>query len=300
MENIRGATLMVLAMLGFAIEDMFVKKVSALLPVGQILFLLGAGGAVIFGIACIMQGRSPFSRAMWNWPIMIRAAGEIIGTLGFVSALALTPLSSASAILQATPLAVTLGAAIFLKEPVGWRRWSAIAVGFIGVLLIVQPGTDGFTPLSFLALIGVVGLSMRDLATRRAPDTVSTMQLSFLGFAAIVPAGPLFSMAMGVPFVPLEGPAGLWLVIALTFGVVSYYAIVAAMRVGEVSFVTPFRYTRLIFALILSVSILGERPNNLTLIGAAIIVASGIYTLLRERKQRVNPISGLPKPPVQG
>ncbi len=285
MENLRGSALMVLAMAGFALEDMFIKRLADDLPVGQILMLLGAGGAVIFGLAALARGDALLSRDLLTWPVMLRNLGELIGTIGFVTAIALTPLSSASAILQATPLAVTLGAALFLREQVGWRRWSAILVGFAGVLMVIRPGLSGFEPASLFAVQAVFGLAMRDLATRAVPHTVTSMQLSSYGFATIVPAGALLLWLSGGAVSP---DAANWrdISLALLLGVAAYYAIVAAMRVGEVSFVTPFRYTRLIFALVIAVLIFDEQPDTLTLLGAAVIIASGLYTLLRERRLR--------------
>lgn len=284
MDNFRGAALMVLAMLGFALEDTLIKLLADAVSVGQILAMLGLGGSIIFGGVVLMQGRPLFSANMVALPIALRAIGEMVGTICFISAIVLTPLSSASAILQATPLVVTLGAALFLGEPVGWRRWSAIIVGLMGVLLIIRPGLDSFEILSLLAVASVFCLTVRDLATRRAPSEISTMQLSFLGFLVIVPAGLFLMLAQGTPLVPLRGWEWGYICAALAIGVCAYYAIVAAMRVGEVSFVTPFRYTRLLFALIAGVFVFGERPDALTLIGAAIIVASGIYTVWRERR----------------
>ena len=283
MENLRGSALMVLAMAGFALEDMFIKRLSLDLPIGQILILLGSGGAVIFGLGALSRGHRLFSRDLLAGPVLLRNLGELIGTIGFVTALALTPLSSASAILQATPLAVTLGAALFLKEAVGWRRWSAILVGFAGVLMVIRPGLEGFLPASLFAVQAVIGLAIRDLATRAVPASVSSMQLSSYGFATVVPAGAILLVITGAPVAP---DAANWrdLAFALLLGVAAYYAIVAAMRIGEVSFVTPFRYTRLIFALIIAMTLFGERPDFWTLAGAAIIIASGLYTLLRERR----------------
>lgn len=284
MDNMRGAVLMVLAMLGFAGEDMFIKLLSDAASVGQILVMLGFGGSVVFGFIVVMQGKPLFSRDMISAPIGLRAMGEMIGTIAFVSAISLTPISSASAILQATPLVVTLGAALFLNEPVGWRRWSAIGVGLFGVLLIIRPGMDSFQILSLLAVVAVFMLALRDLATRRTPSTISTMQLSFLGFLVLIPAGLGLMLATGTPFVRFAGTQWVYFLSALTIGLFAYYAIVAAMRVGEVSFVTPFRYARLVFALVIGVTVFNESPDALTLIGAAIIVASGIYTVWRERR----------------
>ena len=288
MDNIRGAVLMVLAMAGFALEDMFIKLLADAVSVGQILTMLGIGGSLAFGAIVVARGEALFARTMLSYPIVLRGLGDLIGALAFVSAIVLTPLSSASAILQATPLAVTLGAAVFLGEPVGWRRWSAIFVGLIGVLLIIRPGLDSFEVLSLLALLAVFALALRDLATRRTPASITTMQLSFLGFVVIIPAGILLMIFTGSQVVALNGTEWIYISAALGIGLFAYYAIVAAMRVGDVGFVTPFRYIRLVFALVIGVTVFGESPDALTLIGAAIIVASGIYTILRERKVRTS------------
>ncbi len=287
MDNLRGALLMTLAMLGFAIEDMFIKLLAnGHVPIGQILTMLGVGGAIGFGAIVVIQGQSLFDRVYLSRPIMLRGAGEMIGTLAFISAITLTPISSASAILQATPLVVTLGAALFLAEPVGWRRWSAILVGMFGVVLIIRPGMDSFQPLSLLALIAVVGLSTRDLATRRVPAQVTSMQLSFMGFLVLIPTGTALMAVTQTPYVGLDLTQSAYIACALIIGLFAYYGIVAAMRIGDVSFVTPFRYARLVFALVVGVTVFSETPDSFTLIGAAIIVASGVYTVLRERKTR--------------
>jgi drug/metabolite transporter (DMT)-like permease len=287
MDNLRGAALMVLAMLGFAIEDMMIKVISSTLPIGQIIGLLGIGGALVFGTICKLQGRRLLDPQLATRAIAIRNLSELVGTLGFVTAIALTPISTASAILQATPLIVTFGAAMFFRETVGWRRWTAIGVGFFGVLLIIRPGTEGFNQLSIITLIGVFGLAMRDLATRSVPKETSSMQLSFMAFLTLIPAALILTWVFETPWlVPTPRSLGM-LIASICVAVLAYYAIVAAMRVGEISFVTPFRYTRLVFALFFGILIFGERPDLLTLIGSAIIVTSGIYTVWRERRLRM-------------
>ncbi|MEZ5779767.1 MAG: DMT family transporter [Paracoccaceae bacterium] len=286
MGNLRGSVLMVLSMAGFAIEDMFIKQMAGALPVGQILVLLGAGGAVIFAATAWLRGDRIFSRDILNGAVVWRLLGEVVGTIGFVTALALTPISTASAILQAVPLAITLGAALFLGETVGWRRWSAILVGFLGVLLIIRPGLDGFVPASLFAVQGVVGLAIRDLATRKVPASITSVQLSTYAFASLVPTGFAMLAVLGQPM-QTPAPTDLArLAAALAIGVVAYTAVVAATRIGEVAVVAPFRYSRIIFALIVGFVVFSERPDALTLGGAAIIVGSGIYTLLREARVR--------------
>jgi drug/metabolite transporter (DMT)-like permease len=288
MDNVRGATLMVLAMFGFAIEDMLIKQMAAGLPVGQVVTIIGAGGAIIFGFIAKSYGEGLWSADTLHPALLIRNVCEIFGTLGFVAAIALTPISTASAILQATPLVVTLGAAMFLGETVGWRRWMAIMIGLFGVLLIIRPGMDAFDAKSLLAVLGVVGLAGRDLATRRIPKTISSRIVAFNAFVISIFTGMIL-LAFGVTGSSWTIPDTIdsfRLVAAIFVGVAAYYAIVAATRIGDMSIIAPFRYSRLVFALIIGVLAFDESPDTLTLVGAGIIVASGIYTLLREARLR--------------
>ena len=277
---------MVLAMLGFAIEDMFIKLLAARLPTWQIIACLGIGAGGFFAVLLRARGEALFPRAAVSPLVLLRNLGELIGTLCFVTALALTPLAQASAILQALPLSVTLGAALFLGEAVGWRRWAAIAVGFVGVLLVIQPGLAGFDANALFAVAAVVGLTLRDLVTRRIPRTMSSFQLSFLAFLTLIPAAGLLALTTGgAGVMPLPRDWAL-LAGAVVMGILAYSCIVGAVRLGEVSFVTPFRYSRILFALVLGAVVFGERPDALMLTGAALIVGSGLFTLWRERKHR--------------
>lgn len=285
--NLRGAGLMVMAMLCFAIEDMFIKFLGGAIPVGQLIALLGAGGALLMAGACAYQREALFSRELLSRPVIIRNAGEVFGTLGFVTALVLVPLATASAILQTTPLMVTLGAALFLGEAVGWRRWLAICVGLFGVLLIVRPGMEGFDWNVLFAVQGMIGLSIRDLATRRVPATLSALQLSLTAFALLVPTGVAVMWATGTSYATPDPREWGILAIAALIGAFSYRFIVMAMRLGEVSFVTPFRYSRMVFALIIGLVVFAEVPDALTLVGVVIVIASGLFTLWRERVRKL-------------
>ncbi len=284
-DNLIGILLMLGAMAAFAIEDTFIKKLSAGMGTGQILVIIGLGGFAIFAVLAKRKRQVVFSRDLLLGPVMLRNVGEIIGTSGYVLAVVLTPLSSASAILQATPLAVALGAALFLGQAVGWRRWLAIGVGFIGVLIVIRPGLEGFQPASLFAVIGVIGLSTRDLATRAMPGHISSVVLSAYGFGVVVPAGLVMMLFEG-PLVWPDGLQSAYIAAALIVGPVGYYMIVAAMRVGEVAVVTPFRYVRLVFAMTLGVLAFGEVLDFYTLLGAAIIIGSGLFTIYRERMAR--------------
>lgn len=270
----------------FAVEDVLIKQVSSAWPVGQVLVLVGIGGGIIFGVIARMFRKPVFFPALLTRPLLLRNFTEAAGSTCFVAALALGSLSGASAILQAAPLVVTLGAALFLGESVGWRRWSAIVIGLIGVLLIIQPGLAGFSPASLLALLAVLLLSVRDLSSRAVPAEVTSLQLAAWGFLSLAPGGLAAMLLMGTAPV-LPQAAELWrLAAVLLVGSLGYYAMVAATRTGEISAVIPFRYTRLVFALILAHLVFGERPNGLMLAGSALVVGTGLFTIWRSAVRR--------------
>ncbi|TNC68041.1 DMT family transporter [Rubellimicrobium roseum] len=280
--NQRGIVLMIAGMAGFALEDMFIKLLAAHVPTGEILMVIGLAGALIFGAVAARRGGRFWSRGLLHWAVVGRNLSEMLGTCGYVLAIALSPLTTATAIFQATPLAVTMGAAVFLGEHVGWRRWVAIAVGFFGVMMIVRPGSEAFTPASLFALMAVVGLGGRDLFTRRVPQDIDSMLLVAWGFGAVGIVG-LGQIAVTGGAVMPTGVEGVWLIGALLTGAAGYWALTEAMRAGEISVITPFRYSRLLFALGIGITIFDERPDLWTLAGAALIVGSGLYSLLRER-----------------
>lgn len=281
--NLYGAVLMVAAMAGFAVEDLLFKIIAGSVPIGEILFLLGFGGAVIFMLLAYASGQIWEREILLNKAVLTRTLAEAIGTIGYTSAIVLTELTTATAILQAVPLATTLGASVILGETVGWRRWMAISVGFIGVIMVIRPGAS-FEPATLLALLGVVGLSARDLATRSVPARTSSLHLSALGFGALVPTGLLLMFITANQYTMPNQNTWLLLALALVIGVGAYFMIVRSTRIGEISVVAPFRYARIPFALILAVTILGERPDAMTLAGSALIALSGLYSLWRETR----------------
>lgn len=278
--DLRGAALMTAAMAGFAVEDLFLKSAARSLPTGQVLLTVGLAGVILFAALSVRAGEKPLPAVFASRAMLIRSAFEIAGRLFYGLAVALTPLSTTSAILQATPLVVIAGAALLFHERVSLARWAAVAAGFAGVLMILRPGVEGFSALSLLAVAGTLGFAGRDLATRAAPRGMSNRQLGTLGFAMLSVAGAILLAWTGGARMP-DGHTALLLVGTATFGIAAYHALTAAMRTGSVAAVTPFRYTRLVFALVLSVALLGERPDTMTLMGAALVVGAGLFGLTR-------------------
>jgi drug/metabolite transporter (DMT)-like permease len=282
-DNLRGSLFMTASMAGFAIEDMFLKGASRGMPVGQAVALMGLVGVAVFALAARAQGEPPLPRAMWSGTMAMRSVFEVAGRLFYALALALTPISQASAILQAAPIIVVLGAAVLFGERVGAWRWALIVLGFLGVLIILRPGAEGFSPLSLLAFIAMLGFAGRDLATRAAPPALSNAQLGVLGFLMFTLSGLVILAVTGGVRLP-DGPSLALLVGSMVSGILAYAALTQAMRLGEVGVVTPFRYTRLLFALAIGFLAFGEVPDTPMLAGSALIVACGVALLARRQR----------------
>lgn len=281
--NLRGAVFMVLSMAGFAVEDSLLKLAAVSLPPGQVLITFGVLGTATFAALALLAGEAPLTRAMLGRAMVLRSLSEVTGRLFYMLAIALTPLSTASAILQATPLVVMVGAAMLFGESIGPRRWLAVALGFGGVLLILRPGTDGFGALSLLAIMAMLGFAGRDLATRAAPVSLSFRQLGVVGFSMLIMAG-LIVLPFGGPLTAPDGATWAGLLAAAAAGVCAYTFLTVAMRTGQVGAVTPFRYTRLIFAMVAGSAIFGETPDGWTIIGSAVIILAGIAALRLSRQ----------------
>lgn len=283
MGNSRAILFMVLSMGTFAVADAIVKSVSASVRPGQFIAVTSAGLFLIFLVLLKRNGERFFSRKALEPAMAIRTTGEVVGTTGIILALSTSPLSTVTVLGQAMPLVVMVGAALFLNETIGWRRWLAAGLGLIGVLMILRPGGASFDPGLLWVILYVLGLGTRDLASRRLPGHVSTP------FAVAWSMLPL--VILGLVMMPFEGgwqsvgggtTAYLLAFIALTSMAVAL--ITVSMRIGEVSAVAPFRYTRILFGLVIAVVAFGEYIDAMTIAGAALISGSGLYAFWRERR----------------
>ncbi|MEZ5777743.1 MAG: DMT family transporter [Paracoccaceae bacterium] len=282
-DNSLGALYMSIAMCAFTANDACMKAVTEVLPLYQSIFLRGLltlGALVVIGW---QSGRLRFRFAPEDrkW-LALRTLGEVAGTLTFLSALRQMPLANLSAILQFLPLAVTLAAALLLREKVGWRRLTAILVGFGGVLLIVRPGAEGFNNWALVGLASVGFVVLRDLATRRLSRGVPSVAVAILAAASVTLTGAVLLPLGG--WVPVDLRLALLIAGAAVFLIVGYLLIVMAMRVGEVALVAPFRYTALVFAIVLGWAVFGQLPDAMTIAGASVVILTGIYTFHRERR----------------
>lgn len=282
-DNLRGASLMTAAMVAFTINDTAMKAVTADFPVIEAIALRGSMTLIALALIGAVTGgmRLPALGADRLW-IGLRTLGEVAATFSFLIALKHMQIANLSAIMQCLPLAVTLTAALMLGEKVGWRRQSAILIGFAGVMLIVRPGADGFDRWSLLGLVSVFFVVLRDLSTRRISAAVPSTAVAFLASASVA-----LSAGLMLPFTDIVVPTfGQFALIAgaSLFLIFGYLASVMTMRVGEISIVAPFRYTSLVAAILLGWAVFGQLPDTLTLIGSAVVVATGVYTFGRERR----------------
>ena len=282
--NTKGALLMMASMAAFTLNDTCIKATGGAIPLPQLLTLRGVLATLMLYALARQLGALHLRVSRRDaFLIALRSASEVAAAFFFVTALLNMPLANVTAVLQVLPLTVTLGAALFFGETVGWRRISAIALGFCGMLLIVRPGPEGFSEGALFALAAVACITARDLVTRRMPPEVPSMTVTLSASVSVL----LFGIAASATaeWQPMGSFEFLALMGAALFILAGYLCSVMTMRVGEVAAVAPFRYSGLLWALILGWAVFGEWPDLLTLAGAAIVAGAGIFTLYRERRQ---------------
>lgn len=285
-DNLRGTLLMVTSMAAFTCNDAVIKSVTQSLPLYESVALRGiAVLAMMLVAACVQQGgvRLRVARAD-RGPLVLRTLADIGSTLLYLLALRRMALADLSAIMQALPLAVTLAAALVFGERLGWRRLSAIGIGFLGVVLILRPGTGAFDIWSALGLGAMFLIVVRDIATRSFSTATGSSTIAFYAALTVMLTGFVLGLSEDWRLPTLR--EGALLMLAAGFLTVGYISAVATMRVGEISFVAPFRYTSLLVAIVLGVLVFGEWPDIWTWAGSGLVVGAGLYTILREHRLR--------------
>ena len=283
--NIRSSIFMMLGMGVFAIGDALTKYSTQTLNLGQFMFLRGILCILLLVLIASRQGVLHRWRDTLDKVTILRGLGEIGATTCYLVALTHLSLAFVSSVYQAVPLAVTLGAVLFLGEKVGWRRWLSISIGFIGVLIIIRPGGDGdgtgMNAYALLLLVGVCFTALRDLSTRRINMQIPTVLISAMTSVLVTMTG-FVMMQLNTGWQQPTSTDLMHVSIAAVLLIIGYHCIILATRAGDMSFASPFRYTSLLWAIVLSYIVFNQAPDQNTLIGAAIVVASGCYMLYRE------------------
>ncbi len=285
-NNLRAILAMLVSQLSFIFNDTLIKMSTRDLPGGEAIFLRGLFAfAFALALAASMGALNGLPRRE-TWPLIgLRNIGEIGSTFFYLTALFHMPIADATAILQFVPLAMTAAAAVFLAEPVGWRRWTATFAGFVGVMIVIRPGTTAFNAWSLLAFTSVFFSVLRDLSTRRISTEIPTLLLVTISAATVATAALGFSVFE--TWIWPSGYALLHLGGAAVFLLGGYTFIIDAMRHGEVAVVAPFRYSVIVWAILAGILMFGERPDRTALLGTAIVILAGIYTFMRERRLRI-------------
>ena len=291
---LRAIILMVIGMFFFMMGDLFLKLSSQLLPLGMVVMALGLGMSVLFALLMMRAGDLFLDRSYTHPAMIMRCIGESIGVIGVIIAVAYAPLSTVTAIMQSLPLVLTFMGAVFLKEAVGWRRVLALLAGLVGVLIIIRPGMDGFDAYASFTLVGVAGMAIRDFGTRIMPARISTFALSYYGSVMIFITG-IGMMALSQDWQMPTGQASLYVAGLIITAAIGTLAVSTAMRLGDVSVISPFRYIRVVFGVGAGILILGEQVDSATYIGCSIVVGAGLYSWMRERKLAVADLPADPK-----
>ncbi|WP_341235558.1 DMT family transporter [uncultured Sulfitobacter sp.] len=287
MSNKLGIGFVILSMAAFTFEDMFIKLLLVHLPVGQLLCMFGLGTASLFAAIMWVRGLRFDNPDAWGKIPIARMLCEAGAALTFYLALSRVDLTLVAAVYQAAPLVIMLGAAIFLREKVGWRRWLAVLLGLFGVMLIIRPGFAEFDPNSLWAVLSMFLVAGRDLVTRRIHEALPSTLISFQGFAVLMPTGLLWHFSTEEVLVPVSGTYLISTLGGVVFGAIGYYCIVRGMRLGAASVVAPFRYSRILFAMLAGAVVFGERVDAIALLGIGLIVSTGIYSFEREARKGI-------------
>lgn len=281
-KNTKGIILMLISMATFALADTFIKMSGSFLSPAQIMFFLIGGGLILFALIAVIKGENLKEPRAFAPVLLLRYCAEMIGLLGMIMALTNVPLSIVGAVTQASPILVAVGAVFFLKEAVSWRRWSSIAIGFLGVVLVIQPGGESLDYTVAWAVLALAAFSVRDLVTRLTPPDIASASLATFTMVAALPFATAWVLFNGERLFPAEINWGM-VVLMVVLGSLGYLLLITSLRIGELSAVMPFRYSRIVFLLMLGVLVFGERPSLPMLLGAALIIVSGVYIMWREQ-----------------
>ena len=279
--NLKSITLMIIGMGCLTLCDLLIKIASQTLPLGQVMIVFGVGSITVFLGMMRIKGESVRLSPFTNPAVVLRNIGDLIAINGMCLALVFVPISIIGAVIQTVPLMVTAAAALFLGERVGARRWLAIVIGFLGTLFIIQPGAANFDITTTFVLIAAVGMAVRDITTKLVRENFSTLLLSSYTSVLFIISGSFLLFISGEASVPDIGMLAI-LVAMVVSGSLGFFFTTKAVRLGEVSVVIPFRYTRILFSLTAGTLILGEQVNAIMLFGIALTMLSGLYIWRRE------------------
>lgn len=284
--NRRGVIAMAGAMALYVLNDAFVKLVAATHPVGQILAVRGVFATALVLAIAFAAGAFVAWRAALRPIVGVRAALEIVAAATSVAALALLPIANVTAIMLAAPLIITVAVMMLRMEAVRPRRIALAAVGFGGVLLVLRPEARGLEIGGAFAILLALALAGRDLVTRRMPKEIPTGLIAVVTTAAAALAGLAMSSLEG--WQSLSARETSFLAAAALFSGLGNYLLIIACRDVDLSVVAPFRYTILLWALIVGFLVWADVPDLPAFAGMALIAAAGVAVLRDDRRERVS------------
>jgi drug/metabolite transporter (DMT)-like permease len=283
-SNQRGILAICGCMASYTVNDVLVKQILRSYPIGEVIFVRGIMSALLIGCAALVLGHGPRLCAAMSPRLAWRSVFDGLSTVGFIAALAHMQLANVAAVIQIAPLIITALSVLLYRETVGWRRWTAVSVGFIGALLIIKPLPSAFNIWALAGVGSAIFAALREIQTRRIGRDVPAVVVAFWGSVGITLFGPIF--AIGETWRPVAIADLLQLLAAAVFVGIAIYLLAVAFRDVDLSVVAPFRYSYLLTSALGGYLVFGEFPDGWTALGAVLIVASGIYALHREVVQR--------------
>ena len=283
-NNQRGILAICGCMAAYTINDVLVKKILFTYPIGEVIFVRGIMCSVLVGAAALAFGHARQLRAAMSRTLAARSLCDGLSTAGFIAALAHMKLANIAAVLQIAPLLITALSVVFYREVVGWRSWTAISVGFFGALLVIKPIPSEFNIWALVGAASALAAAVREIQTRRIGRDIPVLVVAFWGTVAITLCGTVF--AVTEEWRMFSTVEFLQLFVAAVFVGIAIYLLALGFRDVDLSVVAPFRYSYLLTSAIGGFLMFREVPDAWTVVGAALIVGSGIYTLHREAARR--------------
>ena len=283
-SNQRGILAICGCMASYTVNDVLVKQILRSYPIGEVIFVRGIMSALLIVVAVLMFGHGRRLRTATSGRLAWRSVFDGLSTAGFIAALAHMQLANVAAVLQIAPLIITALSVLLYRESVGWRRWTAIGIGFAGALLVIKPLPSAFNVWALVGAASALFAALREIQTRRIGQNLPALVVAFWGAVGITMFGPIF--AVGETWRTFLAIDLMQLFVAAVFVGIAIYLLAVAFRDVDLSVVAPFRYSYLLTSALGGFLVFGEFPDDLTVIGAVLIVGSGIYTLHREAVRR--------------
>ena len=275
---------MILCMFFFSINDAFIKYILFIYEditlLGEIIFIRGICSIIILGLYLYYKNKLNF-KVITSKPLHLRGLVESVAAIFFFLGLMYLPFGELYSLMNLAPILITASGAFILNEKVGWRRWTAVICGFIGVLIVIDPNNLKFGFAFIYPLIAAIFITQRDTITRKFLNQYDSLQIVFITSLSVT---VFFGFGIFLNHKPIDLEIFIYIFLSAFFVTLGYYFSVLTIKTANISTTSPFRYTIIIFGIILGYFVFNEIPALNMILGSLIIMGSGIFIILRQKK----------------